>query len=77
VTSSLRRMVDQRDRENARRHRLDPERLVLAPRPGGGARQVCGKACGYAISVWEWHFLKHPERLRCPRCGADLVLVEG
>lgn len=70
-------MVDQRDRENARRHRLEPERLVMATRPGAGARRICRKACGYAMSDWEWGFAKNLDRGACPRCGADLVLVEG
>lgn len=40
MPDSLRRLVDQGDRERARPSRIEPERLILAPRIGG-KRRIC------------------------------------
>lgn len=41
MPDSLRRLVDAADRERARPHRIDPDRLVLAPRGLASTRRVC------------------------------------
>lgn len=72
---SLSNIIAQRDRENARRHRLEPERLVMATRPGASARYACRNSCGYVVSALMIRVGGHLDV--CPDCGVELVLVEG
>lgn len=73
----LRQAVNRLDRERARIHRLTGD-VVLPNRGNAATRRVCSKACGWAVSAWEWKFeLYASEGTVCPRCGADVVLVEA
>jgi hypothetical protein len=84
---SLRRLVDQGDRERARPSRIEPERLILAPRTTG-TKRICID-CRRVHDAFEHYnawfrrmqFLPTEERTAyapqspCRDCGGELVEV--
>jgi hypothetical protein len=72
---SLSRMIERADREKALRSRLEPERLILPPRPDTQTKRICVK-CRKGIAV-AGDVARRPKSMICPDqdCKGDLVEV--
>lgn len=51
---SLRKLVNRYDSEHAPRSRVEPERMVLAPRASSSTRRICID-CRRPVSEWDEH----------------------
>jgi len=86
----LKRQIEIMDRSRARPSRIEPERLILAPRPGATTRRICLKcrrpfdSRAHYRTWWD----QEGERLfagsarstysaptNCPECGGEFVDV--
>lgn len=85
----LKRQIEKMDRSRARPSRIEPERLILPPRPAPYSRRICLdcrrvpdaiqlRNAWYATYTDPWAETTHPwpgVGSDCPYCGGRLIEV--
>ncbi len=72
MADNLRNIVQQRDKDNARKHRLSGE-TVIPPGVAGAShhRRVCSKCWFVLVIDDDWMPIAH----KCPKCGGTLHVI--